>query len=443
MTITKLNNAEGGTNGASVTTGNSGGTSGTAWDLVSAGTGGAITYDTGSARHGSLGYKCAPASGQLCVMRWTGFNATTGVVRFYYADAGNPPATEGICAAYTSTGTRLIQISAGVAGTYVVQDSANTILYNTTATRQAGDRLELSWTVGTTTSNGSWSFAFYRADSTTAVETASGATANFGTTNWDRVQFGKMGTDTDTVVKSFDDLAAASGTTTFFGPAASPPTASFTSSESALTLSVDGTGSTAVSPATISGYDWDWGDGSTHGTGSTASHTYAAAGTYTVVLTVTDSNSLTNASSQSITVAAPTGSVTAQSVNVSTGWTPSSGTVLSCITDGDPTTFDSSSSPPTAQEFDFTLQALSPPSSGQPLKVFLTMDALTASSASLNAQLFEGTTQRSSLTGIAIPAGSGSSVTGVVTLTFPWTDVQNVTTGGWNALKVKLQVTAS
>lgn len=221
------------------------------------------------------------------------------------------------------------------------------------------------------------------------------------------------------------------------------PTASLTTSPAGLSLSVDGTASSAVSPATISSYDWDWGDSTTHGTGSTASHTYGSAGTYTVKLTVTDSNGNTGSATASVTALSSAGTVTASSVTSSTGWTASSGTVLSAITDSDPTTYDSSSSPPTAQEFDFLLQALTAPTAGQPLKVFLTMDALAASSASLAAQLYEGTTLRSSLTGISIPTGSGGSVSGVVTLTFPWTDVQNVTTGGWNSLKVKLQVTAS
>lgn len=223
----------------------------------------------------------------------------------------------------------------------------------------------------------------------------------------------------------------------------SGPTAAFTSSQSGLTLSVDGSSSTAPSPATIASYDWDWGDGSTHGTGATATHSYATAGTYTVKLTVTDSTSTTGTTSTSVTVLSPAGTVTVQSIAVGTGWTPSSGTQLSAVTDGDPTTFITSSSPPTGQEFDFVLQALTTPSAGQPLKVFLAMDSLLASSATLNAQLFEGATQRSSLTGVPIPAGSGSSVSGTVTLTFPWTDVQNITTGGWNSLKVKLQVTAN
>jgi hypothetical protein len=47
------------------------------------------------------------------------------------------------------------------------------------------------------------------------------------------------------------------------------------------------------------------------------------------------------------------------------------------------------------------------------------------------------------LTSVAIAAGSGSSVSNVVTLTFPWSDVQSMTTNGWNAPRVKLQITAS
>lgn len=229
--------------------------------------------------------------------------------------------------------------------------------------------------------------------------------------------------------------------------AAPPPVASFTHSESVLTTSVNGTASSATSPATITGYDWNWGDSSTHGTGSTSSHTYSAAGTYTVTLTVTDSNSNTGTASASVNVAPAAGTVTVQSVDVSTGWTPSSGTVLSCITDGDPTTLVTSSAPPTAQEFDFTLQAVTPPSTGQPFKIFLTIDAPLSTAASINAQFGEtisgSFTQRSALTSVTVASGSGSSVTNVVALNFPWTDVQNMTTGGWNAPRLKLQATAS
>lgn len=218
------------------------------------------------------------------------------------------------------------------------------------------------------------------------------------------------------------------------------PTAAFTHAETALTSSFDSSGSTAVSPATIASRSWDFGDGNT-GTGTSPSHTYAAAGSYIVTLTVTDSNGLTDQVSHQVTVNAPAATVTAQSVDSAVGWTPSTGTALACITDGDATTYVASAAPPTGQEFDVTLQALTPPAVGQPLKVFLTADAILASSGHVDAQLFEGTTQRSAVSGVAVPSGSGSTVTGTVTLTFPWSDVSAVT--NWNALKLKLQATAS
>lgn len=95
-------------------------------------------------------------------------------------------------------------------------------------------------------------------------------------------------------------LKAAAGNT--------PPVAAFTSSASGLVLSVNG--STSSDPdGTIASYDWDWGDGTTHGTGATPSHTYAAPGTFTVGLTVTDNGGATNSITHSVTVTYPTATV--------------------------------------------------------------------------------------------------------------------------------------
>jgi PKD repeat protein len=41
----------------------------------------------------------------------------------------------------------------------------------------------------------------------------------------------------------------------------------------------------------ITGWDWDWGDGTTHGTTQTANHEYAGSGMYYGTLTVTDDDS--------------------------------------------------------------------------------------------------------------------------------------------------------
>jgi PKD repeat protein len=66
----------------------------------------------------------------------------------------------------------------------------------------------------------------------------------------------------------------------------------------------DGSASTAGLGAMITGYLWDFGDGTT-ATGMTATHKYGSTGSFFVRLTVTDSNGLSNTSEpQTITVGA-------------------------------------------------------------------------------------------------------------------------------------------
>lgn len=57
------NSAEGGTNGTTVSTGNSGGASGTAFDAVTVGASTTVAYDSGNPGHGSLAIKMDAASG--------------------------------------------------------------------------------------------------------------------------------------------------------------------------------------------------------------------------------------------------------------------------------------------------------------------------------------------------------------------------------------------
>jgi PKD repeat protein len=82
-------------------------------------------------------------------------------------------------------------------------------------------------------------------------------------------------------------------------PANAAPTVGYSFSCTALTCTFDGSASTD-SDGTISGYSWDFGDG-TGAPGSTTTHTYAQAGNYTVALTVTDDLGTTATESKSIT----------------------------------------------------------------------------------------------------------------------------------------------
>jgi PKD repeat protein len=113
-----------------------------------------------------------------------------------------------------------------------------------------------------------------------------------------------------------------------------PPTAAFTvGTPVGLTASFDGSGSTD-SDGTITGYAWDFGDGTT-GTGVAPSHPYAAGGTYHVSLVVTDNSSATSATvTHDVTVTAPNVKPTASFTATPTGWKVSVDAAASTDSDG-------------------------------------------------------------------------------------------------------------
>ncbi len=91
---------------------------------------------------------------------------------------------------------------------------------------------------------------------------------------------------------------------------------------SGMTVTFDGSGSTASDGAGITGYSWDFGDGKTS-TAAKPSHTYDTAGTYPVTLTVTDGLGATSdPATVSVTVAAAPQVIAADafSRSVSGGW---------------------------------------------------------------------------------------------------------------------------
>ncbi len=109
-----------------------------------------------------------------------------------------------------------------------------------------------------------------------------------------------------TVKLTVTDNRGGTATTTRQVTAVAPnvlPTAAFTDSVTDLAATFDAGGS-ADPDGTISGYAWDFGDGST-GTGKTSNRTYTAAGIYTVKLTVTDNRGGTATTTRQVTATNP------------------------------------------------------------------------------------------------------------------------------------------
>ena len=87
-----------------------------------------------------------------------------------------------------------------------------------------------------------------------------------------------------------------------------PPTASFTAPTSAQkpgdAVTFDASDSTSDG-GSISGYSWDFGDGSPAASGVTANHAYASTGVYNVTLTVTDDLGVTSTKTDTVIVDQP------------------------------------------------------------------------------------------------------------------------------------------
>lgn len=77
------------------------------------------------------------------------------------------------------------------------------------------------------------------------------------------------------------------------------PTADFSSV--VTLLQVDFTDASSDPDGSIIAWDWDWGDGTTHGTTQNPSHTYTTVGNKTVTLTVTDNVGATHSVQKTVT----------------------------------------------------------------------------------------------------------------------------------------------
>ena len=214
----------------------------------------------------------------------------------------NPTATSLACQADLIQGVMYFSITQ-IATTGLESTPSNVLTYTADSTANGTTDLKAVISASTTTGPAPLSVGFDASASTGTIASylwdfGDGSTGSTQTANHLYTNAGTYTvrlTLTDNVGQSNTATVAVTASTVA-SPLATPPTAVISSSAATgtapLTVSFDGSGSTATN-ATLTAYNWSFGDGGS-ATGPKVSHSYTTAGTYTATLTVTDSKGLTS-----------------------------------------------------------------------------------------------------------------------------------------------------
>ena len=190
MTLLK-NSSEGGTSGVAVSTGNSGGASGNAFDAVTvSGAGAALAFDNSQAAHGTLSAKYTFPSGvaSTAYASWTTSAGSTSPAffRLYLRHAANPSVNTRVWQADISGSVLCAALYVNTSGTLQMTDSAGTNIFTTTATVPLSQWYRLEGYVTGSPSAGQVELKLFKsADSTAAdeVKTSSAAQNTGGVPN--------------------------------------------------------------------------------------------------------------------------------------------------------------------------------------------------------------------------------------------------------------------
>lgn len=384
MTI-KANTFEGGTNGTTITIGNSGGGSGDTIDYVAInGVGSAMVFSNAQAAHGTLSGKITPVASNTCYFQYGTSVAPLATVtlaaRFYVYMTSATTSAMGLFFFYDNSGARATSLHLDATGKLYARDTTGTTLWTATSAFPLNQwvRVELFAKIATTTT-GEIHAKYYLGDSMTLVDgvdltnTNNGAS---GTNTYRGAGVGKQSSDAYATAFYIDDFKLDSAAAALIGPVGTntPPTCSpggtQTIAAGALTL----TGTATDSGGTISSLVWTLTSGpntpsvsntpSGIGTAS-ASATGACTvipGVYVFTLTATDNSASVTTGTTTVYVYAASGvNVSVASVGASNyTLVGSAGTFTAALNDVDATTYAQSPSAPNAEVLPVVLNPIGP-----------------------------------------------------------------------------------
>jgi len=257
MTNTASNNFEGGTDGVAVSTANSGGGSGTAFDSIF-GTG--LTFKSAAALHGTMGARVTAGSFGAGVYTTSSTKASG---KMYFRPAGVTTGDLFVARVENGSGTRLFSLHINAAGKLRVDDASGTTgVFTFSNVLSGGTKYWYQYYIvaGTATNNGTIKVQYGVDGSQTPAETQyfnnGGANVGAGQTIG-KVYFGPTGSS-GTVDIDIDDIQFDNTLTDIIGwPAATPPTVSITANQNvANSASVTASVTASSSSSTIASYAW-------------------------------------------------------------------------------------------------------------------------------------------------------------------------------------------
>lgn len=211
------NSFEGGTDEANITTGNSGGASGDAFDSVSIGTGATVVYDNAQAAHGSNSARIATTgTSSLAYVAYTLASVTSDISRAYIRLTSLPAVVQ-ILTRYMSGANQGLRVNVKAAGTLEVRDAGNTVVGTTTSAVTPGQFWRYELQPGFGAGAGTCVLRLYTdpdSDTITDSLNLSGLTL---TANATEVRFGVGAAAANMAAVWFDDLAVEGAT--WHGPA--------------------------------------------------------------------------------------------------------------------------------------------------------------------------------------------------------------------------------